>query len=268
MRHRPSTVAAMLLVTMALTGSAWAGGDLTILEDVTVSGPVDGDVVAVAGNVTLEPGARVGGDVVAVLGHIDRKPGAEVRGRVVTVSSVAGLGLRSPGPCPLRTGIALKLLVTGGWLLAVNLVLVLFPGLARRAATDPRLLSPESALLGVVAVLTVFTALVAALGLGPLAPAGVVLLIALTLALKVLGLSALTARLGTRLVPRGAMWPVPLRASLALAVLLAFRLVPVGGALLWTVVSVFGIGSGLVAAATWRGALAPLPSAPGTGSHR
>ncbi len=268
MTVRPSTVAAMLLVAMALAGSGWAGGDLALLEDVTVSGPVDGDVVAVAGNVTLEPGARVDGDVVAVLGRVDRRAGAEVRGRVVTVSSLAGLGLRSPGPCPLRTGIALKLLVTGGWLLAVNLVLVLFPGMARRAAGRPDLLSVESALLGVVAVLTVFTALVAVLGLGPLAPAGVVLLVVLTLVLKVLGLAALTAHLGTRLLPGLAGWPIPIRASLVLTVLLILRLVPVGGGGLWTAVSVLAIGAGVVTAAAWRGALAPLPSAPGTGSHR
>ena len=268
MMVRPSTVAALLLVVMALTSPAWAGGHLAILENVTVSGPVDGDVVAVAGNIRLEPGARVGGDVVAVLGRVDRRPGAEVRGRVVTVSSLAGLGLHSPGPYSLRTGIALKLLVTGGWLLAVNLVLVLFPGLARRAASDPRLLSPESALLGVVAVVTIFMALVAALGLGSLAPAAVVLLIVLTLVLKALGLAVSTVRLGLHLLPRTAGWPVTLRASLVLAVLLALRLVPGVGALLWTAVSVFALGVGVVTAATWRGALVLLPSASGTGSQR
>ncbi len=268
MSSRPVLVAALLLATLALSAPAGAAGRLAVLEDVTVSGPVNGDVVVLAGDVILKPGARVAGDVVAVLGTVDRQPGAEVAGRIVAVSSVAGLGMRSLGPRSVAEAVALRVLAAGAWLLAVNIVLLLFPGMARTASESAAVLSPEAAVLGLIAALTVFMSLVAALGLGPLAPAVVVALIAVTLALKLIGLAALTARLGALLLPPHLALPVPVRASAALLALLLLRLVPVAGGLLWTAVSVLALGSGVVTAASWKGAIRPLPSVQGTGSQR
>ena len=48
----------------------------------TVDAKVDGDVVAVMGNVELGPSAEIGGDVVAVMGGVERDPAAVVHGSV------------------------------------------------------------------------------------------------------------------------------------------------------------------------------------------
>jgi uncharacterized RDD family membrane protein YckC len=50
-----------------------------------VDAKVNGDVVAVLGNVELGPNAEVGGDVVAVMGTVKRDPGAVVHGSVQRV---------------------------------------------------------------------------------------------------------------------------------------------------------------------------------------
>ena len=52
-----------------------------------VAGPVAGNVIALGGDVTLAPGARVGGEVIAFLGDVRRAPGARVDG---TTSALLG----------------------------------------------------------------------------------------------------------------------------------------------------------------------------------
>ena len=56
-----------------------------MIGNVQIDGPVDGDVVAVFGNVNLGPHARVGGDVTAVGGGVIRDPAATVAGGVQSV---------------------------------------------------------------------------------------------------------------------------------------------------------------------------------------
>lgn len=53
---------------------------VTIFGSSTIRGEVRGDVVAVFGNIRLEPTARVQGDVTAVGGQIDAAPGAQFQG--------------------------------------------------------------------------------------------------------------------------------------------------------------------------------------------
>jgi hypothetical protein len=61
--------------------------------DLEVRGQVEGDAVAVGGNVTLGPGAMVGGDAVSVGGSLDIDPGAIVEGDEVEVGGSIGPGL-------------------------------------------------------------------------------------------------------------------------------------------------------------------------------
>jgi uncharacterized RDD family membrane protein YckC len=55
---------------------------VAVMGNTYVDSKVDGDVVAVLGNVELGPHAEVGGDVVAVLGGVERDPAAIVHGSV------------------------------------------------------------------------------------------------------------------------------------------------------------------------------------------
>ena len=69
-------------------GEVVDGDVVSVAGAVTVDGEVRGDVVAVGGGVTLGPSALVGGDVTAVGGPVRRDPGAQVHGKVQEV----GLG--------------------------------------------------------------------------------------------------------------------------------------------------------------------------------
>jgi hypothetical protein len=60
-------------------------GDLnTVLGDITIDGHVQGNVVAMRGDVTLSSTARVDGDVVCIGGTLHEEPGAVVGGERVT----------------------------------------------------------------------------------------------------------------------------------------------------------------------------------------
>src|SRR5271167_5066222 len=55
---------------------------VAVMGSAYVDDKVDGDVVAVLGNVELGPHAEIGGDVVAVMGGVERDPAAIVHGSV------------------------------------------------------------------------------------------------------------------------------------------------------------------------------------------
>jgi len=96
-------------------------GDLVVAEgDVTVAGAVEGDVVALKGDVRLRRGARVDGDVVAVFGRV-RNDGASVGGRVVSRAARAAAARPSAfryGVSVLGVVIALALIGSGLLVLA------------------------------------------------------------------------------------------------------------------------------------------------------
>lgn len=74
-------VLAAVLTLPPLYGASSRSG-VTVGQDVTVGGPVAGNVIVIAGNVHLTAGARVGGEVITLLGDVQRAPGARVAGRV------------------------------------------------------------------------------------------------------------------------------------------------------------------------------------------
>ena len=71
------------VLTMPALYNLVGGGDgISMGKNVTVSGPVQGNVIAIGGNVHLTDSARVEGEVVTLLGDVHRDEGAEVSGRV------------------------------------------------------------------------------------------------------------------------------------------------------------------------------------------
>ena len=79
-------------------------GDLSSVNgDITIEGHVEGDVVAMHGNVDLKSTARVDGDVVCLGGDLTEEPGAQVSGQKVTAGRAGGWSIRDRSN-PIDTG--------------------------------------------------------------------------------------------------------------------------------------------------------------------
>jgi hypothetical protein len=121
--------------------------------------------------------------------------------------------------------------------------------------------------LGSLATLTCFAAMVAVVGLGPALglPLSVALLAVFLLA-KGIGLAVIGGALGTRLRRSLLPWTLPLSVDVfaGTAVVLVLRFVPLVGGVLWSVLSVaaFGIGVMALVIAGEEGALALGERAP------
>lgn len=247
----------------ALVEGVLLGTVVTVAGDVRVSGRVEKDVIALGGNVVLEPGSEVRGDLLALGGAVSAARGGTdaVRGRVLTVGR-----LEAAFAAELRTS-PLSVRPANGLLLAFRLVLLflwLVAGLvllrlAPRAVSGAAGLVPGR--LATVAAVGTVGVLSALLGSGFLllvlpATAGLLvvgLLVALLGVAKVFGLSAVFLALGRRLTRRvrrgNPFFGDPAALSLGVALLGALSLVPVAGPLAWSVASLLGIGGALVAVA-------------------
>ncbi len=252
MAGRPLTAGLLALLSLATIGAAEASPARTaILEALEVTGVVDGDVVVIAGDVTLAAGADVRGHVVAVFGRVHREPGARVVGSTIGVSSLAGLELyRDPAGHDDLSEVGLRLLVSGLWLTAATVLAALLPGRLRRSSWMVGVLGLRVAVLGALVLVTAVAALVAAIGLGRGLGIPVAALVMMVfLAAKVLGVTVLGAALGAwvseRLLRRTV--PLPLAVMLGVVPLLALRMVPAAGGAMWTVVSVLALGAGVFA---------------------
>ena len=140
-------------VTVA-AGESVSGDLVTLRGDLRVAGNVEGDVVALGGNVIVESGARITGSVIAAGGTV-KLEGGQVAGEIVETVLQARA---SPAPVH-RSPIALAL----GWALvlaAIGLVVLL---LARRnlerVAEAVRARFGRSLLFGLVGQLAFFPAL-------------------------------------------------------------------------------------------------------------
>lgn len=239
---------------------------VTILGDVRISGRVEKDVVALGGNVHLEPGATVGGDLLALGGEVHAGgPGpAPVGGRLLTVGALeaAFAAELKTSPLALRPVrglfLAFRLALLLGWLIVGLVLLRLVPRpLTGAAGLVPGRLTAVAA-IGAAAVLSAL--LVSALLLVVLpATAGLfaagLLVVALALA-KAFGIAAVFVALGrrlTRTAARGSLlFGDPAALAVGLALLGSVSLVPVVGPLAWSIASLLGIGTALAAAARPR----------------
>ena len=247
----------VLVVVLLAAGiaSSEAGPDVfRLATDLDVNSEVHGDAVVLAGDLTLGPEARIHGDVVAVLGKVHLDDRAIVDGRVIALPSLAALDpdpTRAGGSLTLRPG--LFLITAGLWLVATTFVAFLRPHQLRSAVADLRQAGWRLAVLGVVVVITLFAALVAVLGFGPVwgVPlAGFLMLIFLIV--KAVGLTVLGAWIGG---PATARWAgkgrsIGLSVFVGVSLLLLVRLLPGIGATLWALISIAALGEGVFSVLT------------------
>ncbi len=254
-----AAVAGLLL--LALGSPAFAGtGRAAALAELEVNDEVDGDVVALGGDVVLGPEARVHGHVVALFGRVRSDPAARVDGRVIAVSSLAEVRLHPhEGQTTAQVQTAVRLLTAGCWLLATTLIAFLYPGRVRFGVWLVPAVGLKILVLGVLIAITLFAALVAAIGLGPTLGVPLVAgLAGLFLLVRAVGLAVVGAALGGRLLARVTERPLPVTVDVLVGVVLMLlvRLIPVAGEAAWTVVTVAALG-----AAVFTVALAPQRAA-------
>lgn len=253
MAPRRLILAAAVGLLLAHGTVAWgAPAKVTALAELYVNEPVDGDVVALGGDVVLGPDAVVRGHAVAVFGTVRAAPGARVEGRMIGLASLAGLVVEpAAGEDGPRLRTAVRLLTAGGWLLATTLIAFLWPARVRYGVSVLPQLGLKVAVLGGMVAVTLVAALIAAIGLGPMAglPLAAVLGVAF-LAVKAVGLTVLGGSLGGAVLGRfGVDRALPLTAAVFVGVLvmLMVRFLPVVGGVGWTLLALVALGAGVFA---------------------
>ncbi|MFB9995106.1 polymer-forming cytoskeletal protein [Deinococcus oregonensis] len=155
-RFGAAAFALSALLTIPAVYSVAGRSGVTFGQNVTVSGPVAGNVIAVGGQITLTANAVVSGEVVTLLGDVRRDPGAQVTGRVNALLGRAPgdrNALQTPPPVGLGMATAAAFRPVLGWLgaaawpqvfltLTGGVLLLLFvggmaPALARRQRHAP-----------------------------------------------------------------------------------------------------------------------------------
>lgn len=247
-------------------GVSAASERTSVLADLRVDEPVDGDVVVFGADLVLGPGARVGGDavavggdiriakeaevarhVVAVLGRAEVAQGATVGGKVLSLESLATLvPVSSVRGTPRRVDLSIHLLTAGGWLLVTTGLAFGFPVRVRFGAWSLTRLGVKIPAMGIMVGLTVVAALIAALGLGPaLGVPTVAALMIVSFAAKAIGLAVLGCWIGSAVLRRWAHHPLPvsLDVFVGVLILLALRFLPFAGETLWTLISLVALGA-------------------------
>lgn len=222
---------------------------------VLVTGTVSGDVVALGGDVTLGPRARVGGDVFALGGTIEAAAGSTVDGRTVSHPTALGTWLTllegpSIGAAEASAVIlGAKLALMAAWM---ALTLLLFAAYGREVLATSETLRREPLRCFAVGLTTVLALVLSIVALAAIAPsiAGaplLVLAVLFALLLKLWGMVAVFHALGGWLL-RVARRPGALALNTATAGLLvlgAVKFVPALGAWLWTAATLLGVGAAI-----------------------
>lgn len=185
------------------------GGSIHVQEDeqvdgdvvatfgsVRIDGTVTGDVVAVGGSVRLGPDALIEGDVTAVGGTIHRSPGSRVEGSIEEVAW-GGPNIHIDGPrfhAPFMEGIGGLIGTVVGFILLAAFASLAYllarrpvERMAYRVATSPW----KAALVGLVAQILFFPALVLLVVLLAVSIIGIPLLLVIPFALVALALGVL-----------------------------------------------------------------------------
>ena len=218
---------------------------VSIGAPIEILSTVDGDVVAVAGDIELGEGAEVTGDVVALGGQVSGV--GHVAGRAVGISAVAGSPLLGRGPASLQSRLGLALSRAGGWVLLATAVVLIAPRTVRRAALRVRELGWRALAAGAaVLVLSLVVMTFALLGnVRPLGRTMVALGIGGLLIIKVLGLTVVAKVVGDQLnslLPLGMRSEVA-RVGLAALVLVAVGMIPAVGGAVWALANLVGLGA-------------------------
>jgi hypothetical protein len=250
------------------TGVSAASERTSVLTDLRVNEPVDGDVVVFGADLVVGPEARVAGDAVAIAGDIRVSEGAEVErhvvsvlgraevpeaaeigGKVLSLESLAMLApVSSARRASLRSDFSMHLLTAGGWLLVTTGLAFGFPVRMRYGAWSLPRLGVKIPAVGIMVGLTVVASLIAALGVGP--ALGVPLVAALMIvafAAKAVGLTVLGCWLGSTVMRRCVHHPLPISLDVfvGVLVLIGLRFLPVVGETLWTLISLIAFGASI-----------------------
>jgi hypothetical protein len=255
---------AILLLT-APTVVEGASGRASVLKDLHLSGPVAGDAVVFGADLYLEKGAEVSGDaiaiggsvmvssgavvdrhVIAVFGCAEITPPADVGGRVLAYSSLVALASNSATGRPMSANFSMRLLAAGGWLLVTTGLAFLFPIRLRYGTWATASLGFRVPVLGVVLSVTLFAAIIATMGLGPVMGVPLVAtMMILFFVAKAVGLTVLGCWLGGAVLKRWLAHPLPMTLEVFVGVLvfLALRFLPAAGELLWALISMTALGA-------------------------
>ena len=233
------------------------GRVVAVLADVRIAARVSGDVIVWGGNVSFAPGGSVAGDVLVVGGSVDAPAGAvlPVEGRVSTPGSLLRIYLSEMRRAPWeQTGLqasvfsGLHLLALSVWLAVALALLWFFASPLSRAAMSAEEDWSGSLLAGALGVLSIFLAAGAALALLPSAIAVPLALFfgAVAVVAKVFGMAALFLLLGQKLLRSVAPARRPAALAAGFAVLAAVSLLPLVGALVWSIASIVAVGVALI----------------------
>lgn len=221
------------------------GPVVAMAASVHVAADVDGDVVALAGDVMLDPGVRVSGDVVALGGRVTGTGRAQ--GRIVALSAWGGAGGPGAGRASGLAGWGLLLVRAGVWTLLATLLVAAGPRVVRRCGQQINLQPVRTLLIGVLVLALWLVSAVIALALLA-TPFGVVLLIAEIFAFVVAKLMGVVTaawvagNLLARFLPVEFRGEIP-RTGVAMLLLAAVSALPLVGGGLWVLANVAGIGA-------------------------
>lgn len=220
-----------------------------------VAGTVGGDLIALGGDVTLAPSARVAGDVFVLGGTIEASPGADIGGRSVAYPDASAIALTLlEGP---TLGLSSSSMVVVGAKLALLafwalLVLLLFAISGREVLSTSESVRIEPfrnfavGLTGVLAM--VLTALIFSTLAGALLGVPLLVLVAVAaLVLRFWGMVAVFHALGAWIYQVSKRRPpLPLTAAtVGLLALGVVKFLPWVGMIVWTMATFIGVGATL-----------------------
>ena len=245
-----------------IIGQPTRGPVVSILGSLRVEAEVAGDVIALGGDITLGPGARVVGDAVAVGGKVGG-PGATT-GRAVSIASLDATAFPPlGGAASSRVAWGMRAFRVGGWMVLAALLLLAFPRQVRRGGECLRTMPVRTMLVGGLSLAVwLFVVLVTlALAASRLGVAFLLAGVAVLLIAKVLGLLAVAWLLGwgLRLTLPVAWRGEIARTGIAMFVLAAVGVVPLLGPVVWLVANVAGVGAMVAALVVPRLAAVALP---------
>lgn len=231
-------------------GTQHQGTVLALAGDLVVQGTVDGDLLALGGDVTLTEGSVVTGDLQQAGGTLDRQAGAQVGGRVVQDADVGQvLGGTSEDAGDGWAGRLLWLVVTVVAAAAAAALLVRLAPAASARVRDAGTHHPVvSGALGTLVLVMAPALVVSMVFTVLLVPLALVLLVLLG-GLVAYGLLGLGRGLGERLTRRRATSPVrsaALGSSLLVAGLHLLGWVPLAGPVVLVVLAAVGTGAVLL----------------------
>jgi len=233
-------------------GQPVAGRVVAVLSDVRIASRVAGDVVVWGGSVTFSPSGFVEGNL-SVFGGTMTAPAGKplpVGGIVSTPGNLLRLYLDELHRAPweesdhalLSRG--LRLIALSAWLVVSLALLFFFASPFARAATCAGADWTRTLLAGVLGILSLLLAAVAALALlpGTLSVPIAILLGALAVFAKIFGMGALFLLLGQKIVKSVAPARRPAAVAAGLGLLGAVSLVPFVGPVVWSAASVVAVG--------------------------